>query len=51
MILIYVLDLHFDVHFYLQIEEIRLRLNVDVNVAPGSRPAPSPIESFPDMVS
>ncbi|PHU07183.1 ATP-dependent RNA helicase p62 [Capsicum chinense] len=32
-----------------QIEEIRLRLNVDVNVAPGSRPAPSPIESFPDM--
>ncbi|KAL3328155.1 hypothetical protein AABB24_035676 [Solanum stoloniferum] len=32
-----------------QIEEIRLRLNVDVNVYPGSCPAPSPIESFPDM--
>ncbi|KAK4370265.1 hypothetical protein RND71_009740 [Anisodus tanguticus] len=32
-----------------QIEEIRLRLNVDVNVVPGSCPAPSPIESFPDM--
>lgn len=32
-----------------QIEEIRLRLNVDVNVSPGSCPAPSPIESFPDM--
>ncbi|XP_004246279.1 DEAD-box ATP-dependent RNA helicase 20 isoform X3 [Solanum lycopersicum] len=32
-----------------QIEEIRLRLNVDVNVSPVSCPAPSPIESFPDM--
>ncbi|XP_075088919.1 DEAD-box ATP-dependent RNA helicase 20 isoform X2 [Nicotiana tabacum] len=32
-----------------QIEEIRLRLNVDVNVAPGSSSAPAPIESFPDM--
>lgn len=51
MILVYVFDWPFDVHFYLQIEEIRLRLNVDVNVAPGSSSAPAPIESFPDMVS
>ncbi|VFR00672.1 unnamed protein product [Cuscuta campestris] len=32
-----------------QIEEIRLRLNVDVDVAPDSHPAPPPIESFTDM--
>lgn len=35
----------------LQIEEVRLRLNVDVTVAEDSPPAPSPIESFADMVS
>ncbi|KAJ7959946.1 DEAD-box ATP-dependent RNA helicase [Quillaja saponaria] len=32
-----------------QIEEVRLRLNVDVTVAPDSLPAPAPIESFTDM--
>ncbi|KAM7501702.1 hypothetical protein LguiB_000606 [Lonicera macranthoides] len=32
-----------------QIEEVRLRLNVDVAVAEDSPPAPSPIESFADM--
>ncbi|KAL5710074.1 RNA helicase [Ranunculus cassubicifolius] len=32
-----------------QIEEVRLRLNVDVNVPSGSPPAPAPIESFTDM--
>lgn len=34
----------------LQIEEVRLRLNVDVIVASDSPPAPAPIESFEDMV-
>ncbi|KAJ4980110.1 hypothetical protein NE237_010890 [Protea cynaroides] len=32
-----------------QIEEVRLRLNVDVTVASDSQPAPAPIESFTDM--
>ncbi|XP_010253045.1 PREDICTED: ATP-dependent RNA helicase DBP2-like [Nelumbo nucifera] len=32
-----------------QIEEVRLRLNVDVTVASDSPPAPAPIESFTDM--
>ncbi|RWR80506.1 ATP-dependent RNA helicase DBP2-like protein [Cinnamomum micranthum f. kanehirae] len=32
-----------------QIEEVRLRLNVDVTVASDSPPAPAPIESFEDM--
>ncbi|KAI5649018.1 hypothetical protein M9H77_35023 [Catharanthus roseus] len=32
-----------------QIEEVRLRLNVDVTVAPNSIAAPAPIESFNDM--
>ncbi|KAL2488467.1 ATP-dependent RNA helicase DBP2 [Forsythia ovata] len=32
-----------------QIEEVRLRLNVDVTVSPNSLPAPAPIESFVDM--
>ncbi|KAL6312893.1 hypothetical protein AAG906_032152 [Vitis piasezkii] len=32
-----------------QIEEVRLRLNVDVTVAPDLPPAPAPIESFTDM--
>ncbi|KAK9124785.1 hypothetical protein Sjap_014387 [Stephania japonica] len=32
-----------------QIEEVRLRLNVDVTVASGSLTAPAPIESFTDM--
>ncbi|RZC62939.1 hypothetical protein C5167_024708 [Papaver somniferum] len=32
-----------------QIEEVRLRLNVDVTAAPDSAPAPAPIESFTDM--
>ncbi|XP_077239319.1 DEAD-box ATP-dependent RNA helicase 20-like [Tasmannia lanceolata] len=32
-----------------QIEEVRLRLNVDVTVASDSPPAPVPIESFTDM--
>ncbi|KAL3517951.1 hypothetical protein ACH5RR_020540 [Cinchona calisaya] len=32
-----------------QIDEVRLRLNVDVIVAPDSSPAPAPIESFTDM--
>ncbi|KAK9167886.1 hypothetical protein Syun_000026 [Stephania yunnanensis] len=32
-----------------QIEEVRLRLNVDVTVASESPPAPAPIESFTDM--
>lgn len=35
---------------YIQIEEVRLRLNVDVIVAPDLLPAPAPIESFTDMV-
>ena len=34
----------------MQIEEVRLRLNVDVTVASDSPPAPAPIESFEDMV-
>ncbi|XP_058075376.1 ATP-dependent RNA helicase DBP2-like isoform X2 [Magnolia sinica] len=33
----------------LEIEEVRLRLNVDVTAAPDSPPAPPPIESFTDM--
>lgn len=42
---------HFDVLLsVLQIEEIRLRLNVDVAVALDSHPAPAPVESFTDMV-
>ncbi|CAK9162107.1 unnamed protein product [Ilex paraguariensis] len=32
-----------------QIEEVRLRLSVDVTVAQDSPPAPAPIESFTDM--
>ncbi|XP_038980829.1 DEAD-box ATP-dependent RNA helicase 20-like [Phoenix dactylifera] len=32
-----------------QIEEVRLRLNVDVTVSPDSLPAAAPIESFNDM--
>ncbi|XP_039144027.1 DEAD-box ATP-dependent RNA helicase 52A-like [Dioscorea cayenensis subsp. rotundata] len=32
-----------------QIEEVRMRLNVDVTVAADSPPAPSPVESFTDM--
>ncbi|KAF8402472.1 hypothetical protein HHK36_010557 [Tetracentron sinense] len=32
-----------------QIEEVRLRLNVDVTVASDCPPAPAPIESFEDM--
>ncbi|CDP20487.1 unnamed protein product [Coffea canephora] len=32
-----------------QIDEVRLRLNLDVIVAPDSPPAPAPIESFTDM--
>lgn len=36
---------------YIQIEEVRLRLNVDVTVAPDLPPAPAPIESFTDMVN
>ncbi|XP_028768863.1 ATP-dependent RNA helicase DBP2 isoform X1 [Neltuma alba] len=32
-----------------QIEEVRLRLNLDVSVASDSLPAPAPIESFSDM--
>ncbi|KAM0003474.1 putative RNA helicase [Helianthus debilis subsp. tardiflorus] len=32
-----------------QIEEVRLRLNVDVAVTSDSPPAPAPIESFTDM--
>ncbi|XP_048324802.2 DEAD-box ATP-dependent RNA helicase 20 [Ziziphus jujuba] len=32
-----------------QIEEVRLRLNVDVTAAPDSTPAPAPIETFTDM--
>ncbi|CAI9105811.1 OLC1v1004826C2 [Oldenlandia corymbosa var. corymbosa] len=32
-----------------QIEEVRLRLNVEVIVGPDSPPAPAPIESFTDM--
>nr|XP_043611045.1 ATP-dependent RNA helicase DBP2-like [Erigeron canadensis] len=32
-----------------QIEEVRLRLNVDVTVTPDSPAAPAPIESFTDM--
>ncbi|CAA2966219.1 ATP-dependent RNA helicase DBP2-like isoform X1 [Olea europaea var. sylvestris] len=32
-----------------QIQEVRLRLNVDVTVSPDSLPAPAPIESFVDM--
>lgn len=32
-----------------QVEEVRLRLNVDATVPPDSQPAPAPIESFTDM--
>ncbi|XP_068669310.1 DEAD-box ATP-dependent RNA helicase 20-like [Aristolochia californica] len=32
-----------------QIEEVRMRLNVDVAVAPDSQTAPAPIETFTDM--
>lgn len=32
-----------------QIEEVCLRLNLDVSVSPDSAPAPPPIESFTDM--
>ncbi|XP_052193335.1 ATP-dependent RNA helicase DBP2-like isoform X2 [Diospyros lotus] len=32
-----------------QIEEVRLRLNVDVTIASDSTPTPAPIESFTDM--
>lgn len=35
---------------YVQIEDVRLRLNVDVTVASDSSPALAPIESFTDMV-
>lgn len=35
----------------LQIEEVCLRLNLDVSVSPDSAPAPAPIESFADMVN
>ncbi|KAJ0076372.1 hypothetical protein Patl1_35028 [Pistacia atlantica] len=34
---------------FVQIEEVRSRLHVDVNVGPRSLPAPPPIESFTDM--
>lgn len=34
----------------MQIEEVRVRLNLDVTVASDSLPAPAPIESFADMV-
>lgn len=37
-------------HLYVQVEEVRLRLNVDATVPPDSQPAPAPIESFADMV-
>ncbi|XP_057987519.1 ATP-dependent RNA helicase DBP2 isoform X2 [Hevea brasiliensis] len=33
-----------------QIEDVRLRLNVEVTVASDSPPAPAPIESFEDML-
>lgn len=36
---------------FLQIEEVRLQLNVEVAVSPDSLPAPAPIESFNDMVT
>ncbi|XP_031486884.2 ATP-dependent RNA helicase DBP2-like [Nymphaea colorata] len=32
-----------------QIEDVRLRLNVDVTIPPDTAPAPAPIESFADM--
>uniref|UniRef100_A0A0C9RXP6 RNA helicase n=1 Tax=Wollemia nobilis TaxID=56998 RepID=A0A0C9RXP6_9CONI len=32
-----------------QIEEVRARLNVDVQITPGTSPAPAPVESFEDM--
>eukprot|EP01018_Ginkgo_biloba_P004560 Gb_40721 [translate_table: standard] len=32
-----------------QIEEVRARLNVDVEITPGTPPAPAPVESFEDM--
>jgi hypothetical protein len=35
---------------YIQIEEVRLRLNLDVTVSSDSPAAPGPIESFNDMV-
>lgn len=37
-------------YLYVQVQEVRLRLNVDATVPPGSQPAPAPIESFTDMV-
>lgn len=36
---------------YIQVEEVRMRLNVDATVPPDSQLAPTPIESFTDMVS
>lgn len=45
LIMIVFVSAHFS-----QIEEVRLRLNVDVTVAPDSAPAPAPIETFTDMV-
>lgn len=38
------------IYIYVQIEDVRLRLNVDVTVASDSSPALAPIESFTDMV-
>lgn len=35
---------------YLQVEEVRLRLNIDVMAPPDALPAPAPVESFADMV-
>lgn len=35
----------------MQIEDVRMRLNVEVTVALDSPPAPAPIESFEDMVT
>jgi len=36
--------------YYIQIEEVRHRLNLDVTVSSDSPAAPAPIESFNDMV-
>lgn len=35
---------------YIQIEEVRIRLNLDVTAPSGSPDAPTPIETFTDMV-
>jgi hypothetical protein len=35
----------------LQIEDVRKRLNIDVQVTEGTPPAPTAVESFGDMVS